>query len=185
MQSEVEFRYMGKKVLKVKDLKDTKWSKISKKIVLYQYRSGEEFFFLVFKSGLSDDEILSKLKQYDVKMSKSELEYYRMVLTNPFLLGKRLTYDIIEYLSSRFGLYRVNVATLLSEIIFLGRANLWKSQKVSVSELLKAIQLQKELIEGVSSKRIMDEIEKLLNSNDNVGQDQRSEEKELLSEDRV
>ncbi|HOM26556.1 MAG TPA: hypothetical protein PLK41_04540 [Defluviitoga tunisiensis] len=151
-----------RKRLKVRELKDKQWERISKKIALYQYRSGEEFFALVFKSGLSEEEILKKVESYNVKLYPNELKYYKSVLTNPFVLGQRLTYDIIEYLSSRFGLYRVNLATILSEIIFLGRANLWKNQKVSVQDLLKAISLQRELEEGGSSKRVMEEIEKLL-----------------------
>jgi len=172
-------------------LRDKKWDKIVMKAGMYRERSGNDFFSLVFKEGKDVKGVCEEMKKHGITMFEDEVEYYKVVLTNPAVIGKKLTQDIIEYLSTRLGMHGLNANLVLQEIIFLGRTNLWKNQKVSVNEMLKALQIQKELQEEGMTRRITEQIDMLLESgtegtDGGTGEgDQGSEKEGVLPEDQV
>jgi hypothetical protein len=107
-------------------------------------KSNEELRYAFWKAGLR-------------KPSNSYLEYYRSMFKDGKVLAARISAEFKKFLSTEIGMKEVTANVILDSIILAGFLGLKNSPSVSVSEMLKALEL-KDKYKGTTSEDILEKV---------------------------
>jgi len=151
---------MGKKGFKVKPKYDWFFSKIVRKGLLYEERSGNIFFDLVFTSGKTDEEIIEELSKYDIAIYKNEIKYFRDVVRNPKRYASYLAYRLYENAVKGLGLRSVSASVILDYLILKFLPSILEKEDISMNEFTNLLKLKELTNRKLFDEEIQQEINK-------------------------
>ncbi len=124
------------------------------------YRVTGKTLLDLIQEGLTDGEIQKKFKEVGLRRPGLKyLERYRKTVGDPQAMAEKIGGDFREWIRSRYGNLFIDSNVVLQSIILVGFHQLGVNEKVSVTELLKAIELKSKIDGGLVSGDIEKQIE--------------------------
>ena len=153
----------------------------------YRERTGKELTDLI-KNGFSNEEIRWEFFKVGLRRpSQSYLEYFRRMLRDPGIVAERVEKEIKSVIAEHVGIRMAGVNAVLDTVIHSGFECLKKNKVVTVSELLKAVEL-KDRIKEENPEEITDKVkEEIFGETENKPEedDQGLQKGEPISEDKI
>jgi len=122
--------------------------------------SGKTILDLI-RLGWTNDEIREEFKRLKLqKPTRGYLDAYRAKIGDIKKLGEEVSYQFREFVRSRSGLARLSVESVLDAVILSGFSALQRHNTVSITELLKALELRHKINSSSGGKFSYEEINK-------------------------